>query len=303
MAPGSNTVLHGHEDKYAVIASIRAQTLAKFPLGLTHQDEIIQIPSRDTGRFIKAHFYRSKCNAPASTPLLINFHGSGFVIPFHGSDDEFARHITTTTNYAVLDVAYRLAPENPFPAALEDVEDAVGWVRSQPQHFDISNLTISGFSAGANLALVASSQICPEGTFQRVILFYPTTDFAKDSAAKFAPDQSGSPVPAELLNLFRDCYVPAGVDLHDPRISPSHMDMGRFPSRVLAFTCARDNLCEEVEVLLKKVEGCPGKVVTHFRLDKCDHAWDKSCEANTVQEKEKFEAYETVTRFLTGKLD
>jgi acetyl esterase/lipase len=72
-------------------------------------------------------------------------------------------------------------------------------------------------------------------------------------------------------------WVPAGVDLHDPRISPSHMDMGKFPSKVLAFACARDNLCEEVEVLLKKVEGRPGKVVKHFRLDRCDHAWDKSC--------------------------
>ena len=288
MAPESNTGLYGHEDKYAVLASIRTQKLAAFPLGLTHQDEIIQIPSRDTGRFIKAHFYRSKRKAHAVTPLLINFHGSGFVIPFHGSDDEFARHIITITNYAVLDVAYRLAPENPFPAALEDVEDAVDWVRSQPQYFDVSNLAVSGFSAGANLALVAISQICSEGTFRYVILFYPTTDFAKDSAAKVAPDQSGSPVPAELLDLFRDCYVPAGVDLQDPRISPSYMDLGRFPSRVLVFTCAQDSLCEEVEVLLKKVGGRPGKVVAHFRLDKCDHAWDKSCETNTIQEKAKF---------------
>lgn len=53
--------------------------------------EVLQLPSRDSGRTIKVNFYRSKSNK--SAPVLINFHGSGFTIPWHGTDDEFARRV------------------------------------------------------------------------------------------------------------------------------------------------------------------------------------------------------------------
>jgi acetyl esterase/lipase len=124
--------------------------------------EFLQLPSRDPGRTIKANFYQSESKKPS--PVLINFHGSGFIVPWHGGD-EFARRVVQTTDYAVLDVAYRLGPENPFPAAIHDVEDVDKWVIANAQDFDTTRVSISGFSAGANLALVVSTQLFPSEPF------------------------------------------------------------------------------------------------------------------------------------------
>lgn len=60
-------------------------------------DEILQLPSRDLGRTINANFYHSKSNKPS--PVLINFHGSGFTVPWYGTNDEFARRVVQKTDY------------------------------------------------------------------------------------------------------------------------------------------------------------------------------------------------------------
>lgn len=145
-------------------------------------DEVLQLPSRDDGRTIKAHLYRSTTQKPS--PILVNFHGSGFVIPLHGSDNDFAHRIVRDTDYSVLDVAYRLAPEHPYPAAPEDAEDAIRWVLANPQDFNSSRVAVSGFSAGGNLALVACSALLPKETFKHVIAVYPPTDLEKHPKLK-----------------------------------------------------------------------------------------------------------------------
>lgn len=89
-------------------------TLIRLPLALKSltstsgpkPDETIQIPSRDSGRGIKAHVYKAALDKYPK-PVLINFHGSGFVFPLHGDDDEFCRYISENTSYTVVDVAYR----------------------------------------------------------------------------------------------------------------------------------------------------------------------------------------------------
>ncbi|KAJ5053500.1 hypothetical protein NUH16_010572 [Penicillium rubens] len=114
----------------------------------SHPDETIFIQSRKREHSIKVHIYRPATEAlQTPSPVLLNFHGSGFVVPAHGSDDEFCRQMSQKTGHIVLDVEYRLAPENPFPAALNDTEDAINWVLEQPTKFDISKVAISGFSA------------------------------------------------------------------------------------------------------------------------------------------------------------
>lgn len=255
-------------------------------------DTIFQLPSRDPGRTIKANFYRSR--APKPAPVLVNFHGSGFIVPWHGTDDEFACRVAQNTDYAVLDVAYRLAPENPFPAAVHDVEDVVKWVLSNNQDFDLSHISISGFSAGGNLALVASSQLFPKGTFRHVICFYPPTDLAKDHYSKAPPDPSGSPLPPWVLTTFTECYA-SGIDWKDPKISPLYAAVESFQQNTLIITCARDNLCPEGEALVRKIQG---DGVVHRRMDNCDHAWDKAYKTGTPQEEAKDEAYDLVLEFL-----
>lgn len=153
-------------------------------------DDVLQITSRDAGRHLRAHLYRPATSLSPS-PVLINFHGSGFLLPLHGSDDEFCRRVSRETEYTVLDVQYRLAPEYPFPAALNDVEDAVKWVLQQPDKFDLTRVAISGFSAGGNLAIVAASVLYPRETFRSVLAFYPPLDLYTDPGAKRPPDPQG----------------------------------------------------------------------------------------------------------------
>ncbi|KAJ5906366.1 uncharacterized protein N7473_003282 [Penicillium subrubescens] len=259
-------------------------------------DEILQVPSRDLGRTIKANFYHSKSNKPS--PVLINFHGSGFTVPWHGTDNEFARQVVQTTEYAVLDVAYRLAPENPFPAAIHDVEDVVKWVIANEQDFNTSRVSISGFSAGANLALVTSTQLFPLGTFRHVLCFYPPTDLAQDHYTKVPPDANGNPLPPWMLTVFTECYA-SGLDWTDPRISPLNAAGKSFQRNTLVITCAYDNLCAEGEALVQKIRDAQGfEAVVHRRMEECDHAWDKSYLPGSPQEKAKDEAYDLAMELL-----
>lgn len=280
-----------------VIRLVASSTTAPSP------DEKLQIPSRDPGRTIPVHVYRPSAEREPGkpTPVLVNFHGSGFILSLHGSDDEFARYVARETgNYTVLDVGYRLAPEHPYPAAVNDAEDAIKWVLSKPDLFDLSKLSLSGFSAGGNLALVASSALFPKQTFDNAIAIYPPTDLAKDPSTKTPPDTSGKPIPSWLCNIFDDAYMPPGVDRKGPTVSPFYTDGERFPDKLLIITCACDSLCLETEALADKIRAVPGKSVVSKRMDGCNHAWDKSCNPGSMQEKAKNDAYNLVVKTLQG---
>ncbi|EAW09316.1 putative esterase/lipase [Aspergillus clavatus NRRL 1] len=262
-------------------------------------DGLLQIKSREAGRSIKTHVYQPPGTAVSSpAPVLVNFHGSGFLIPLHGSDDEFCRQISRETGYTVLDVQYRLAPEHPFPAALHDVEDAVNWVLQQPDKFDLSRVAVSGFSAGGNLALAASCASFPRETFRSVLAFYPPLDLYTDPGSKSPPDPAGKPLPTLVTRFFNKCYIPSPLDARDPRISPCFAHADRFPNRVLIVTAAGDNLAVEAEKLAAQIEMLPDRQVVSQRMQGCNHAWDKKAPPETIQGDAKDKAYAMAVAML-----
>ncbi|KAM0321656.1 hypothetical protein ACHAQA_010012 [Verticillium albo-atrum] len=273
----------------AAIAAIRFGSPAPHP----HPDDRIDIPSRDAGRTIRAHVYQSKATSPS--PVLVNFHGSGFIIPWHGSDDEFARYVATKSDFTVIDASYRLAPEHPYPAATNDAEDVLAWVSSQPEKFDVSRISVSGFSAGGNLALGAS---IGQYSIRHVIAVYPPTDLSADPKAKYAPDSSGKVIPGWMARIFNDAYMPPGVDRKTPLVSPSFAPGAEFPDNVLIVTGACDSLAMEAEALAKKIEAVPGKHVVCERMEGCNHAWDKNYKPGSIQETAKNKAYDLVVEML-----
>lgn len=284
--------------KFAAVVIRRLATLVRGKI-TSNPDAIRYIPSRDHQRTIKAHFYRSllyKESAPG--PVLINFHGSGFIIPAHGSDDAFCRQISQRTNFSVLDIQYRLGPEDPFPAAVHDVEDVVKWALRQSEEFDPSRISISGFSAGGNLALVACSSSFPPATFQSVLAFYPSVEAFVDPNNLVAPESGGTPFPAWLLRIFKQCYVPSNIDARDPRISPYFADPSRFSRNVLIITAGYDSLALEAERLAAKLGDDADRHVVYERMDKCDHAWDKIAREGTREWEFKSRAYELAIEML-----
>ena len=259
----------------------------------------LQIPSRDADRRITAHLYMEKATTRSvPQPVLINLHGSGMIFPAFGSDDEFCHYIASHTDYAVIDVKYRLSPEDPFPAAINDAEDVVRWVLSQPESYDLTRLTISGFSSGGNLAIATATAILPKDTFRSVLAFYPGTDLISDPAGKVAPDTSGKVMPPRIARFFNRCYIPVGVDARDSRISPLFADLSGFPSKFLMITAACDNMAPEAEDFARRVKQQTGHEPVLQRMEGCNHGWDKHPKAGPVQEEAKWRAYSMAIEML-----
>lgn len=230
-------------------------------------------------------------------PVLINFYGSGFALQYHGADDPFCRFIATHTSHVVLDVQYRVAPENPFPAAIHDAEDAVNYVLGHPDEYQTSHLSLCGFSSGGTLALVIST-LFPPGTFQSLIGFYPSPSMAGD------PGERKAPVPGRerrpfWTKVFREAYI-RGKDARDPRISPAFAETTNFPQEMLIFTADHDVSATDMEALAVRIktEGhSSGRNVVVRRMEDCDHGFDKNKKREKQMEAGR-EAYAQVVDFL-----
>lgn len=296
-------------------AALKAQTAlirtgASFAVPKAHSpDDRIQIESRSPGRKININVYRpssssssSSKNARKPSPVLINFHGSGFVIPMHGSDEVFCQRIAKETDFVVLDAAYALAPEHPFPAAIEDAEDVILWVLGRPAEYDSSKVSLSGFSAGANVAIAVAADPTnkvPANAFRSLIAFYPPCDLSGDSGtpySKRAPDGSQG-IPGFVASLFDNSYMPPEVDRADPRISILKADFGKLPPKVLVVTAGKDNLALEAEEMARKMQAA-GKRVTQKRSDGVGHAFDKAPKPGSIEEEKTEGVYKLAVTFL-----
>ncbi|KAJ5650894.1 uncharacterized protein N7484_004617 [Penicillium longicatenatum] len=268
-------------------------------------DDTVYVPSRDEGRTIKTNIYGTEEDKP--TPVLINFCGSGFVLRTFGNDDEYCRFVADKTEYTVIDVQYRLAPENTFPAAFNDAEDVVKWVQSQPGRFDASCISLSGFSAGANIALaVASSSALFGGEehksiFNTVVSIYGPTDMALPTPEKPLVDSSNWIMKKIFPKFSQTCHKllnPGNVDAYDPRISPAFADPHNFPNNALFITASQCAFAVEAETLSEKIDGIDGKVSLSRRMEGCAHGWDKEAIRGSSQCKAKDEAYALVVATL-----
>ncbi|KAH8786323.1 putative carboxylesterase [Hyaloscypha sp. PMI_1271] len=284
-----------------LISSLRLLARLLAPLPAPKPDSVLRIPSRDKGRAIKIHVYNPGGEAGSTRgephPVLINFYGSGFALQYHGADDGFCRFVATHTSHVVLDVQYRVAPENPFPAAVNDAEDAVKYVLGHPDEYQTSYVSLCGFSSGGTLALVTST-LFPHGTFQSLIGFYPSPSMAGDPGGRKAP-VPGRERSSFWTKVFREAYI-REKDARDPRISPVFADTTNFPQKMLIFTADHDVSATEMEALAEriKIEGhAGGRSVVVRRMEDCDHAFDKNKKRENQMEAGQ-EAYTQVADFL-----
>lgn len=154
--------------------------------------------------------------SPALLPCLVYFHGGGWVIGGLDSHDVLCRQLALGSGCAVVSVDYALAPEYPFPAAVEDCLAATRWVRTNAQSLGIDpmRMGVGGDSAGGTLATVvaiASRELDgPPLAWQ--MLVYPTTDQRRVTASH-RTNASGFLLTAESLRWYHDHYL--GGTLHD----------------------------------------------------------------------------------------
>jgi acetyl esterase len=135
--------------------------LARGPVGFPPTREIAHITDEQVGE-IPIRIYRGEGEP---TGLVVYFHGGGFVIGSIGLMDNVAREITHSSNAVVISVGYRLAPENPYPAGLDDCETVTRWAMANAARFDLppSAVVVAGESAGGNLAAAVSLRLRDSG--------------------------------------------------------------------------------------------------------------------------------------------
>jgi acetyl esterase len=155
-------------------------------------------------------------------PLLVYYHGGGWVIGDLDSHDGVCRFLAAKAGVAVLSIGYRLAPEHPFPAPVEDAWAAFSWAAANAGALgaDPERIAVGGDSAGGNLSAVVSV-LAREGggaTPAMQLLIYPVTDSAETTRSRQLFSDGFFLTKADM-ELFEAAYLPPGTDADDPRIS------------------------------------------------------------------------------------
>jgi acetyl esterase len=192
---------------------------------------------------VPARLYRGSEQVPA--PAVLYAHGGGWVLGDLDTHDGLCRHLAAASGWAVLAVDYRLAPEHPYPAALDDMAQALGWLRGTgaARHgLDPGRIVVAGDSAGGHLAAVTARRARDAGTdLAGQILICPVIDPAADYPAL---DEYG--LDRQEMRFFWDAYAPSGVDRTEPDLDPMRADLAGLPP-ALVVTAELDVLCAEGE--------------------------------------------------------
>ncbi len=179
-------------------------------------------------------------------PIIVYFHGGGWVLGSETSDDPFCRDLCVRTDAVVVSVNYRHAPEDRFPAPVEDALAAVRWVADHAGALGgDGRLAVAGWSAGANLAAVVCQLTRDAGGPQLAgqVLVTPVTD-ADPTRPSFQDNGEGYLLTADLMRWFWDHYADP-ADRADPRAAPLLADrLDGLPPAVIV-TAAFDPLRDE----------------------------------------------------------
>jgi alpha-methylacyl-CoA racemase len=175
--------LRPEEARKAFAERVRMTNLAPEPMD---QVDDIDILSRDGGA-LRIRVYRPQ-PGPAR-PVLLYFHGGGFVIGSIETHDPICRYLASRSSWTVVSVDYRLAPEHRYPAAVHDALDAFDWVWAHVDelHADRGRIAVAGDSAGGTLAAVVAQHARRQGRpLAQQILIYPALDQGGDYSSRTA---------------------------------------------------------------------------------------------------------------------
>lgn len=187
-------------------------------VGVSSRDLEIEGPA---GR-IALRLYRKDGFEPSKVLLFI--HGGGWVLGDKEASDPIARSLCRESGALVVSADYRLAPEHPFPSAVDDVMAAYGWVLGEvgSGRMPSGGLFVAGDSAGGNLAAVLCLEARERGLALPAgqLLFYPVTDISRMDTTSYAFYGADYILSREDMEWFASSYVPDAARRSDPRASP-----------------------------------------------------------------------------------
>lgn len=217
---------------------------------------------------VPVRFYRPQ--SEVLLPLLVFLHGGGWLFGDLQTHDAMHRILADRSGCAVLAVGYRLAPEHPFPAGLEDCMAALAWARREAAALgcDPARIALGGESAGGNLAAALTLQLRDTGAVQPLfqLLVHPVTDLSFDFPAMDTVQVPG--LTRGYLEDVRAFYV-GSDDFRDPAISPLRAVRHDGLAQAIVLTASEDPLRDDgeayaaalthagVEVLACRLPGLP----------------------------------------------
>jgi len=220
------------------------------------------------GGAIPLRLYRGAGTGEGPIPVLMFFHGGGWVIGDIDTHDVVCRKLANAAGCAVVSVDYRLAPEHKFPAAVEDCIAATNWVAAQAGTLglDGTRMAVGGDSAGGNLSAVVALHARDHGgpALRLQLLIYPATDFAMNYPS-YELRGEGYLLTHATMKWFREAYLRSDADIGDWRASPLWApDLSRLPPAYV-ITAGFDPLSDEGVAYANQLKAA-GVAVHHAHL-------------------------------------
>lgn len=223
------------------LATARAQVegLAAARKAAYPPPEVLEVENTTTGPgygHVPVRIYR--VSDAGDAPVVVYYHGGGHVVCSLETHDTLARFLALRAGCTLVSVDYRMGPEHPFPAAVEDSYDATRWVADHAEalRIDPARLTVCGDSAGANLAAVVALMARDSGDFAIAAqsLIYPVIDYRGGTASYDRYGAGYGSLETETVRWFMDRYLPDPGQRDDWRACPANARLDdRLPPALL----------------------------------------------------------------------
>ena len=234
--------------------------------------EVRDLVAGVTAGAIALRLYRP---AEGVLPALVYFHGGGWVVGDLETHDVVCRQIAMQAHAVVIAVDYRLAPEHPFPAAVEDAWSATTWIAAHAAELGIDpkRLAVGGDSAGGGLAAVVALMARDSSKLRLTlqVLVYPVTDLRAESAS-YSNYAEGYFLTRAAMQWYIAQYAPAPQAIEDWRASPLRAPWVHGVAPALIVAAELDPLFDEGETYARRLQGARVPVEYH-RLDGMIHGF------------------------------
>jgi acetyl esterase len=277
-------------EKLAMARAVR-EVLAQHCLWHIPVESVVELRIAGAEHVVRARLYvpeDKQLQRDGKMPVLVYFHGGGWTLGSPAVFDSVTRELARKIPALVIAPEYRLAPENPFPAAVNDADTVLAWARQHAGTIggDPERIVVAGDSAGGTLAIVSALHAHAAGGTPPAmqVLFYPSTNISSvdyDSYREYGKDYL---LTQRAVERFREFYLPRASDWVLPEASPLLADDLSFMPPALVIGAGCDPLRDEGRAYALKL-GNQGVKVTYHLERGLIHAFlnlynlDSSCSA------------------------